>query len=560
MLILASLSGIQDFLFDVRESGGKQARSLRFRSFRIQLIAECLALRLLDALRQPDQPLPYDRLIFCAAGNVCLDASGADDAAMERVRRAAADVETRLLHETHGRLRLAVVLQPTPDGFASTYEQAHQSLAEQKLRSWTSLARGGADSSAGWPAGGLVIPAVFDADKEAERDARLGERLTRTPWLSMWKPDGDGDPATDEVLGVRVQYTAHPPESSPQLLSCSSLESPGEPPAAFDRSRFHVRRLARHIPRGSDRKPIEFVDIAAAARGAQMLGVLKADVDSLGAAVSNLLKQSGQDASMALRCFSDALDGFFAQQLQEEMRRAAERDGVGGRRWHLIYTVFAGGDDMLLVGPWHLMLDFAGHMHQLFDQQFGLQAQQRLCPAALTISAGVAIIKPKYPIHLAARQADELLDQAKERTAPGASQPKDQCAALGQVWKWGDHKAIVDNGKCLADWVDAGAVRRGWLHTLLQLALLRRREAGREYAGVPPEVATSRLAYHVARNWRQYDRPRDDQRQAANAARQWVDEIVEHFDSPSEQAPPKVRYLPAILRYALLASRSEEDR
>lgn len=100
MLILASLSGIQDFLFDVRESGGKQARQLRFRSFRIQLVAECLALRLLDALRQPDQPLPYDRLIFSAAGNVCIDASGADDAAIKRVRQAVADVEKRLLSET----------------------------------------------------------------------------------------------------------------------------------------------------------------------------------------------------------------------------------------------------------------------------------------------------------------------------------------------------------------------------------------------------------------------------------------------------------------------------
>jgi len=35
MLILASISGIQDFLFDVRESGGGQAKSLRHRSFRI---------------------------------------------------------------------------------------------------------------------------------------------------------------------------------------------------------------------------------------------------------------------------------------------------------------------------------------------------------------------------------------------------------------------------------------------------------------------------------------------------------------------------------------------
>jgi len=560
MLILASLSGIQDFLFDVRESGGKQARSLRFRSFRIQLIAECLALRLLDALRQPDQPLPYDRLIFCAAGNVCIDASGADDAAMERVRRAAADVESRLLHETHGRLRLSVAFQPATGGFASTYEQAHRSLARQKLRSWASLTCSDADASAGWPDGVLVVRPVFDADEEAERDATLGERITKAPWLSMWRSGGDGKSEADDVLGVRVQYSNEPPQSSPALLSCSNLEYPDKPPPALDPARFHVRRLARYIPRHKDdeAKLVEFVEIAAQARGAPMLGVLKADVDSLGAAISNLLKQkqSGQDGRKKLRCLSEALDAFFAQQLQQEMRSAAESDGADGHRWHLIYTVFAGGDDMLLVGPWDVMLDFAGHMRSLFDQQFGPQAQRRPCPTPLTISAGVAIVKPKYPIHLAARQADELLDEAKELRAPGAPQPKDQCAALGQVWKWTGHKAIVDNGRQLADWVDEGVIRRGWLHTLLQLALLRRGQAGPEYEGVPPEVATSRLVYHVARNWPKPGRGADP----PPPARQWVDEIVQHFDSPAEQAPPKVRYLPAILRYALLATRSEEDR
>jgi len=563
MLILASLSGIQDFLFDVRESGGKQARQLRFRSFRIQLVAECLALRLLDALRQPDQPLPYDRLIFSAAGNVCIDASGADDAAIKRVRQAVADVEKRLLSETHCRLRLAVALQPATDGFAATYEQAHQSLARQKLRSWSSLAcRSAASAPGGWPAGGLVVPAVFDADKEAERDAALGDRLTKTPWLSMWEPGGDGEAEAEDLLGLRVRYSREPPQDSPQLLSCSNLGSPEAPPPALDRSKFHVRRLARYVPRPRDdaAQLVEFVDLAAEARGARMLGVLKADVDSLGAAISNLLKRNGGNGREALRRFSKELDKFFSQALQEEMRGAAKGGGADGHRWDLIYTVFAGGDDMLLVGPWGVMLDFAGHMHSLFDQRFGRQAQERPCPTPLTISAGVAIIKPKYPIHLAARQANELLDEAKEHYAPGESQPKDQCAALGQVWKWRDHDAIIRAGKQLADWVDTGAVQRGWLHTLLTLALLRRGAAGPEYGGVPPEVATSRLVYHVARNWRRYDRPRDQRQEATNQARQWIDEVVKHFDRPSEQAPPKVKYLPAILRYALLATRSEEDR
>lgn len=556
MLVLASLSGIQDFLFDVRDSGGKQARSLRFRSFRIQLIAECVALRLLDALRRPGQPLPYDRLIYSAAGNVCLDAGGTDDAAPGRLRAAIADMERRLLRETHGRLRLAVAIQPSTDGFPAAYQHARELLPRQKLRSWSNLAVPASETTAAgaWPANALIVPAVYDADREAEDDAQRGERVTKARWLSVWCGNGDCPPQAEEILGLLVDYPDQPPSNSARLLSCSNLDSPTQAPPALDRALFHERRLARYIPRNKDGTLTEFVELAAEARGVPMLGVLKADVDSLGAAVSSLLGHNGRDGRAALRGFSQALDGFFAVKLQQQMRAAAGRTDRANR-WDLIYTVFAGGDDMLLVGPWDVMLDFAGHMQRLFDAEFGARARQRPSPGPLTISAGVAIIKPKYPVHLAAGQAEDLLQSAKADAAVGATGPKDQCAALGQLWKWQDHEAVIAAGKKLADWVDTGVIRRGWLHTVLQLALLRHGEAGPEYAGVPPQVATSRLVYHVARNWPKAR----DANDAATQARRWIDNVVQHFDDKLEQAPPEVRYLPAILRYAILATRSREE-
>jgi len=205
-----------------------------------------------------------------------------------------------------------------------------------------------------------------------------------------------------------------------------------------------------------------------------------------------------------------------------------------------------------VVGPWNVMLDFAGHMRRLFDARFGSAARERPCPKPLTISAGVAIIKPRYPVHLAAQQADDLLEQAKSDPAPHATAPKDQCAALGSVWKWHDHDAIIRAGKQLADWVDAGVIQRGWLHTLLQLALLRRGEAGPEFTGVHPAVATSRLAYHVARKWRWPER-RDD---SPPPARLWIDAILREFDQFDTTSHVETIHLPAVVRYTMLATRS----
>lgn len=555
MLILASLSGIQDFLFDVRESGGKQARSLRNRSFRIQLVAECVALRLLDAAE-----LTHDKhLLFSAAGKVCIHADQLSNEAVEAISRTAAEIERQLLDDTHGRLRLAVTVEQSGQGYAVWFERAHQSLGINKLRPFARRARGGGSGT--WGNDALVVRAVWDADAEADRDARVGRDLVSARWLTIRRANGqqsgDGKGAGSaelDTLGYMVRLERAEPTASPDLVSCSNLVTPESAPHSIDHRFFHPRRLARRVPRDERGDAIEFVELAARSRGAPMLGVLKADADSLGAAVSATLRSANGNGAASLRTLSQALDRFFAETLENQQQR---------QPWNLIYTVFSGGDDLLAVGPWNIMLDFAGHVQTLFNNRFGQGSANPPSLTPLTISAGVAIIKPKYPIHLAAAHAEELLEIAKGENAPRAGQPKDQCAALGSLWKWADHDAIIGAGKQLAEWVDAGIIQRGWLHTLLELALLRRGEANPEYGGVHPAVATSRLAYHVARNWpRMWNQPRDDRQHAQNNARTWIDAVLREFDQFDTTTHVETIHLPAIVRYAMLATRSggSEDR
>ncbi|MBI2190697.1 MAG: hypothetical protein HYU36_01775 [Planctomycetes bacterium] len=46
MIVLGDLSGIQNYLFDVADSGGGQARRLRARSFFLQVIPDLTAIRI----------------------------------------------------------------------------------------------------------------------------------------------------------------------------------------------------------------------------------------------------------------------------------------------------------------------------------------------------------------------------------------------------------------------------------------------------------------------------------------------------------------------------------
>lgn len=569
MLILASLSGIQDFLFDVRESGGKQAKSLRNRSFRIQLVAECIALRLLEAAG-----LTHSKhLLFTAAGKVCISTERLSADAVDAIAKAAADIERRLLEETHGRLRLSVAVEPSGRSFAEQFDRGNRALSENKLRPFTPIARGGG----GWGDDSLIVRAVWDADAEAEHDARVGRDLVHARWLTIHRADGStpsgdrqrsetGSPCELHTFGYCVRLERNEPTASADLVSCSNLADPESAPRSIDRRLFHSRRLARHIPRDARGDPIEFVDLAAHSRGAPMLGVLKADCDSLGTAVSQTLRRdTARDGASSLRTLSEALNCFFAETLEDEKT-------FPDSPWHTIYGVFSGGDELLAVGPWDIMLDFAGHVRRLFDERFGPSAKGSPSATPLTISAGIAIIKPRYPIHLAAQQGEDLLEQAKGENAQRAKQPKDQCASLGSLWKWSDHDAIIRAGKQLADWVDPrqpplrrhnGVIQRGWLRTLFELALLRRGQAGPEYAGIHAAVATSRLAYHVARNWPpKRDNPRDDHHRAQNDARVWIDSVLREFDQFNTTTHIETIHLPAIVRYALLATRlgTSEDK
>jgi CRISPR-associated protein Csm1 len=248
---------------------------------------------------------------------------------------------------------------------------------------------------------------------------------------------------------------------------------------------------------------------------------LKADADSLGVVFEHLLSNGNDLRPMA--DFSRELDQFFTDTLQREIKFGADS------RWQSIYTVFAGGDDLLLVGPWDVMFEFAGRMRELFKQQFG--------GCGLTLSAGIALTKPKRPIKAVVAEAERLLERAKVGT-------KDQVAAFGQCWKWHHHSKITANARQLVQWVEAGKARRGWLHTLLELAQSRQGEKDREVPAEP--LATPRLAWHVDRNYRD------------SAVRRWGEQLVERFDRLED---PEINFLPATLRYALTATRSpgEED-
>jgi CRISPR-associated protein Csm1 len=518
MLIIGELSGIQDYLFDVTDRAGGQSRRLRARSFFLQALSEIAALRILRAAGWHS-----DHILMNAAGRFILRGPS-----LSTHKRAEVDTDFRevcewLLRHSGAKVRLTLALGGDDGTPLEQYDDAMRVLRRAKFRGFSQLA----SAAAGWDPSVLVLESSSPAceicrrrkaiDQETDPDGKefsvcsgclfdlkIGQQLPHTRWVTI-KPKPAG--SQFEIAGLGVSTDADQPRPSPEALCIFDLtDGPDKGPP------FQKRRLARHVP-SSDHFPLDFDALADASEGAKYLGVLKMDVDSLGSAVRHHL-ESAAELDVITR-FSHRLDTFFATTLDNELSKP---------RWQKIYTIFSGGDDLLLVGPWNTMFDYAGHVQKMFRTEF--------TDLGLTISAGLTMVRKKTPIRRAAEQADQLLETAKDKG-------RDRFAAFGQVWEWNEHKTIAQNANWVTAWVRDNSAERGWLQTLLRMTEAREREP----------LTTARLVYHVERN---YPRSNDNDPNK-RALRTWMDQIVRDFDGRQRV---ETRYLPAILRYALTATRA----
>lgn len=156
--------------------------------------------------------------------------------------------------------------------------------------------------------------------------------------------------------------------------------------------------------------------------GRSLLTFFKADVDNLGLIFSRGLKNRLSAARFA--ALSRMLNLFFSEYLAE----------LAQQEYPDIYVVFAGGDDLFLVGPWHQTIRFGIQLRKRFSEFCGQNPD-------ITLSGGILTAKPKLPMRKAAELVEEKLEQAKER------KDKDAVCFLDEVYTWADLETHLELGE-----------------------------------------------------------------------------------------------------------------
>ncbi len=90
----------------------------------------------------------------------------------------------------------------------------------------------------------------------------------------------------------------------------------------------------------------------------------------------------------------------------------------------------------------------------------------------LTISAGIALAKPRIPIAHCADWAEEHLEKSKEIVLPDEKNNRDQLTFLGETMKWSKVTGILEDSKVVAERFEKRQISASIMRKLSHIANL----------------------------------------------------------------------------------------
>lgn len=540
LLIQGDFFGIQDFVFaEGSQTNKAAAKLLRGRSFQVSLFTELAALKVLDALS-----LPPTSQITNAAGKFLVVAPNTEEVRgqLEQVRK---EINDWFLQHSFGMAGLGLIGKSAScnDFLKGKKENGHESpfkalmaslfadLETAKLQRFDLTSTNSPIFPVTYAHGVCRYNARLPADKiEGETSASaalsrdqilLGASLTREDRILIVR-DVDALTGTNitklavPIFGYGVAFTRDEEVTGKfgnlvrdgSLVRCWDFSLPENLTDTLWHG-YARRFINGYVPRfteielqtsskyvgldsdvdGSDLRFEEgkgktLNHIACEDRtcptdpdkwqGQVALMTLKGDVDNLGA----IFQQGLQEPTFAkMAALSRQMNAFFAIWLP----------AICKVEFPNTYTVFAGGDDFFLIGPWRDTQKLAARMADEFKRYVADNA-------SITFSAGMVMTKPGLPMHTLATQAEEALAAAKGNSSDDMRERKNALVLYGERVRWPDWNKVQSAQEQLDRVRDTYDLSTGYVYDLLQLIALASDPKNPEHA-----MWRSRFAYRTRR-------------------------------------------------------------
>ena len=492
-LISGDISGIQNFIYTIPSKGA--LKSLRGRSFYLEILMEQIVDELLDALQ-----LTRANLIYNGGGHFYILAPNTTktSTAIETMEKS---INEWFLTVFGTKLYLALgSATATADELIQSqralFRKVSQSIGEAKSKryseqhltdlfnpnsTYNTVLHGERECSICHTSTATLSPYGMGTDAEAcpicNGLYRLGEQIvdSRDTVFVLARPNNSDicesipkvevyvNNWNDDADNLRL-YLYVVPEVSLQKFEANHeiLRIYSKNTAKTGHNVFNRIWLADYVARKDNGQVYEFEELATSSglgegKGIKRLGVLRADVDNLGAAFIGGFISEGLDRFKygTLSRYAD-LSRDLAMFFKVAVNKMAQGDVQGfgtsitpftiwankqvtTRKIHVIYS---GGDDVFLVGAWDELLELAIDIREKLAE---------VTDNKITMSAGLALFSPSYPISQMAAITGSLESVAKDNDG------KDSIALFGfetnknasgeericrHVYKWDE---LIDN-------------------------------------------------------------------------------------------------------------------
>lgn len=346
LFVGGDLSGIQRFLYNI--SSKKAAVSLKGRSYYLRQLMENVCSDIKQAAEA--NGAKTTEVIYSSGGKFYLLTDNTPQI-VQAVESYAKQAKQNLWEEHKGQLGLSishVAFNENPDGTVDCQD----ALGQKPGYLWK------------------VVNAEF-----AHQKSQKFKNLLTESYHDFFDPIPiGGKPKVCAITGVE----------SPD---CVKMSSDGK-----DDEMYVLPSVRQQIQLGEELRRQEGFKTFEEYAGNTNLGILRMDVDGLGKRFI-----IGFDSIGQYKTFSKRLVDFFEKETEKIQREPAFKPYLN--------IIYAGGDDLFVVGRWDKVIDFAERIHQETNACFGSDG--------ISISGGIAVVQPKFPIAKAAELAGEAEDAAK---------------------------------------------------------------------------------------------------------------------------------------------------
>jgi CRISPR-associated protein Csm1 len=509
-LILADITGIQKYLYNISHKGA--SKSLKGRSFYLQQMLDNIAYYLLDEKLN----LPITNLIYSSGGKFYILAPYTQSISnsLESVEKL---LEERFLEEYDGELSLIIGKLPLTGKDFEYDNNKKEHLISEKWDDLNKIVEKNKKHkfSNNWDYN-LFKPQGTDGD--AERCAATGKELIKKSEILKITPvekfitnnisfneysndktvfyqikDNEGNATEDFIskeqfiaqkIGADLRNKFRTLFYSEQIADYSilNINSFGiQKEFKFDdkNNSTHIRHfLINDVDilnlKGNSNKGFKFYggdwrfpdtygDVIKYGKGIERLGVLRLDVDNLG----NIFKDGlGKKATFGrIVQLSFMLDFFFSSYLNRlkalywnvttGIIEETGKDSNCFKVSDLMEIIYAGGDDVFIVGHWSILPDIALWINNEFKKYTCSNPN-------FSISGGIYLFDDKYPIYKAALEAGEFEGSAKKKerkNREGSFQKiKNGICFLDKdtPMSWQDFEKIRNQVRIFYEWLEIG--------------------------------------------------------------------------------------------------------